>query len=185
MNVRNGEFVNAGQPIADVSASTEVTIKVDVPTTAHRLVTNLTGANIRPAGSKEWVSLKELGGRIKGETNSALASGYESVYLQLGNNGSIVPGTFAEVALMGTPRPGVISVPVGAISEQQGTKFVFVRVDEDGYEKLPVETGASNGLNVEILSGLVPGMEIVSEGAVFVRLAETSGNVPEGHSHNH
>lgn len=185
MNVRNGEFVSAGQPIADVSASTELTIKVDVPTTAHNLVSHLTGANIRPAGSKEWFALKELGGRVKGETNSAFSSGYESVYLQLGNNGSIVPGTFAEIVLMGTPRPGVISVPVGAISEQQGTKFVFVRVDEDGYEKIPVVAGASNGLQVEILSGLAPGMEIVSEGAVFVRLAETSGNVPEGHSHNH
>ena len=58
-------------------------------------------------------------------------------------------------------------------------------VVEDGYEKVPVAIGANNGIYVEILSGLEPGKEIVSEGTVFVRLAETSGNVPEGHSHNH
>ncbi len=38
-------------------------------------------------------------------------------------------------------------------------------------------------MNIEIKSGLKPGDEVVTEGTTFVRLAETSGVVPEGHKH--
>ena len=185
IDVKNGEFVNAGQPIATISESTEITIQADVPTTFRNILNNISGANIRPAGSDKWIALSELGGKIKNNAQITSNSGYEPVYFTAGNNGSLIPGTFVEVALMGTPRQGVISVPVTAISEQQGVKFVYVKLDEDSYEKVPVVIGANNGIYVEILSGLEPGKEIVSEGTVFVRLAETSGNVPEGHSHNH
>ena len=47
-----------------------------------------------------------------------------------------------------------------------------------------VKTGMSNGINIEILSGIDPGMEIVTKGAVIVKLAANSGAVP-GHSHEH
>ena len=185
INVRNGEFVQAGQSLADISESTEITIRADVPATAVDKSRTFSGANMRPAGGQEWISINTLGGNIKSNTGIASNSGYEPVYIELGNTKKLVPGTYVEIALMSTPRPNVISVPVSAISEQQGSKFVFVKVDDDGYEKVPVTTGASNGIDVEILSGLTSGQEIVCEGTVFVRLAETSGNVPEGHSHNH
>ncbi|MDE6460424.1 MAG: efflux RND transporter periplasmic adaptor subunit [Paramuribaculum sp.] len=183
--VKNGEYVNAGQPIALVSESSEITIQAEVPTTFSHILNNISGANVRPAGSERWIPLSDLGGKIKNNSQIVSNSGYEPVYFTAVNNGNLIPGTFVEVALLGTPRPEVISVPVSAISEQQGAKFVFVKVDDDGYEKVPVVTGTSNGISVEILSGLEPGKEIVCEGTVFVRLAETSGNVPEGHSHNH
>lgn len=34
-------------------------------------------------------------------------------------------------------------------------------------------------------SGLKTGDELVTEGATVVKMAESSGAVPEGHSHNH
>lgn len=185
INVKNGEYVASGQPIAEISSDSEIVIKADISSSAKRLLSNISGANIRPVGADMWFGLRELNGKIKGESKYASNSGYESVFISIDNNGLFTPGTFAEIALLGAARQDVISVPVSAISEQQGTRFVFVKVDEDGYEKIPVQIGATDGKKVEIVSGLVPGQEVVSEGTVFVRLAETSGNVPEGHSHNH
>lgn len=63
--------------------------------------------------------------------------------------------------------------------------FVFVKLDDECYTKVPVETGASDGRRVRVTSGLHGGETVVVEGAVTVRLAESSGVVPEGHSHNH
>ena len=78
-----------------------------------------------------------------------------------------------------------MSVPSTSLSEQQGQLFVFVQLDEDCFRKVPVQVGQSNGTDVEILSGLHEGERVVTEGTTFVRLAETSGVVPEGHSHTH
>ena len=107
------------------------------------------------------------------------------VYFTFTNSGSLLPGTPAEVYLLGQAREGVISVPVSAISEQQGRYFVVRKVDEECYEKVPVTLGTSDGARVEILDGVHAGDNIVTKGTVSVRLAESSGVVPEGHSHNH
>ncbi len=121
---------------------------------------------------------------LSGSTVVADRAGYLPVYFSFDNNGKAVPGAFAEVYLVGTPRHNVISVPAEAISEQQGTLFVYVRLDEECYEKRPVITGQSDGVNVEIVSGLNPGEDVVTAGMTFVKLAETTGVVPEGHHHH-
>ena len=76
-------------------------------------------------------------------------------------------------------------MPVSALSEQQGKYFVYVQVHDDAYDKRPVQLGADVGDRVEILAGLEPGEKVVTSGTTFVRLAETSGAAPEGHSPNH
>ena len=111
--------------------------------------------------------------------------GYVPVYFDFANDGSFIPGSYVNVKLLGQPRQDVLSVPVSAVSEQQGAHFIYERLDEDCYRKIPVKLGMSDGINVEILQGLKGGEDIVSEGMVAVRLAESSGVAPEGHSHNH
>lgn len=53
------------------------------------------------------------------------------------------------------------------------------------FRKIPVTIGRSDGSRREILSGISAGDRIVARGTTFVRLAESSGAVPEGHSHSH
>ena len=62
---------------------------------------------------------------------------------------------------------------------------MYVKLDDECYEKRMVKLGLSNGNEVEIVSGLTRRDEVVSRGAIIVKLAEASGAVPEGHSHNH
>jgi multidrug efflux pump subunit AcrA (membrane-fusion protein) len=71
------------------------------------------------------------------------------------------------------------------LTEQQGVYFVYEKIDEEGYRKLPVTIGESDGKRVVIKSGLKGGEAIVTEGAMTVRLAESSGVAIEGHNHNH
>ena len=78
----------------------------------------------------------------------------------------------------------VISVPVSALIEEQGVYSVFVREHEEAYKKVPVTLGADNGSEVQILSGLKAGDEVVTAGAYQIKLASASNAIP-AHTHNH
>lgn len=185
--VREGQYVEAGQPIAVLSGNTRLTLRADLPEKYYNFLPTVTSANYRPTYSKEIVSLADLNGRLVSAPSTAAAtqSGYIPLYFSFNNNGHAVSGAFAEVYLIGAKRSGVIAVPVSAISEQQGQKFVYVQVCDESYEKRPVKLGYTDGKNIEVISGVNPGDRVVSEGMTFVKLAETSGVVPEGHSHTH
>ena len=59
-----------------------------------------------------------------------------------------------------------------------------MKVDDEGYVKRQVKIGESDGERVEILSGLSAGENVVTEGAVHVRLASATAAIP-AHTHNH
>ena len=185
INVNSGEYVAAGQPIATVAESSRLTLQVDVPAAYSPYIPTLRDAVVKPGASSEWITLSDIGGVYGGPSPASASPGYTPVFFSITNNGLFVPGTYVEVMLRGNERADVLTVPAAAISEQQGVKFVYRRLDEDGYEKKPVTTGATDGINVEILGGISAGDEIVTSGVTFVKLAETSGAVPEGHSHHH
>lgn len=186
LSVSSGEYVEPGTLIATVAKNATVTLQALLPEQDVNLLPRISDATFRLSGSDRWLSVSALGGRLTGSAPGAEnLPGYIGVYFTLPNTGDILPGMYAEVRLTGALRPNVLSVPAEAVSEQQGEYFVYRRIDSHGYEKMPVTLGKSDGMKIEILSGIEPGQEIVVSGTSFVKLAESSGNVPEGHSHNH
>lgn len=184
--VEQGQFVDAGTPIATVTANSRMTLRADVPQKLFNQVTSVTNARFRTTYMNTSVDLKDLNGaRTSSEQTISTTPGYIPIYFSFTNNGSIVPGSIAEVYLEGQARQNVITVPVSALSEQQGDYFVYIQLDEEGYQKVPVTIGQSDGKRTEVLSGLHKGDKVVVEGTTTVRLAEKSGVVPEGHSHSH
>lgn len=184
--VQSGQFVEAGQPIAEVSGSNSVALRADVPESRYGFLTQIAGAKFRPSYSDDVIDIKELNGRRTSGASTVAQGGVLPVWFALQNHdGRAVNGAYCDVYLLGKERQGVLSVPVEAISEQQGRHFVYTLVKEGHYKKMPVELGTSDGQRVEILSGLPSGSEVVVKGTTFVRLAETSKIAPPGHSHNH
>lgn len=184
----NNEIISVGTPIATVVRQGRLTLRADVPEKYYSELSGVTSCHILTPGTDRWIYLDELDGRKEGIVSGSQSDGrqgYVTVIFSFVNDGSVSPGSFAEVNLLSGTREGVIAVPAGAITEQQGQTFVYKRLDEHGYEKVPVVCGLTDGKLTEIKSGLQPGDEVVSEGTVFVKLAETKGNAPEGHSHNH
>jgi multidrug efflux pump subunit AcrA (membrane-fusion protein) len=74
-----------------------------------------------------------------------------------------------------------LSVPLSALIEEQGVYSVFLQVDPDHYRKQEVGLGASNGAEVQILSGLQAGDVVVAEGAYHLKLAQASNVLPDHH----
>ena len=78
----------------------------------------------------------------------------------------------------------VISLPHTALTEEQGSFFVYLQLDEEGYKKQLVTLGADNGESVQILSGIKAGDRVVTQGAYQVKLASATNAIP-AHSHEH
>ncbi len=179
--VSEGAYVNAGDALAQISSSADMTLRADLPERYARQAPMLTSARVGFSSADSLFTLT----RSAAPVSATSTPGYVPVYFTFRSDGTIPVGAIADVYLLGRERGNVISVPVEAISEQQGNTFVYVRIDEDCYHKVPVKVGASDGRRAEILSGLESGSDVVVAGATAVRLAESSGVVPEGHSHNH
>lgn len=184
--VQSGQYVEAGAPIATIASSNHLTLQADVPDKYVPMIAGLSGVRIRTASDSEAVDLSSLGAKkINNISNVSLQPGYVPVFYSFTNNGRFVAGMPVEAYLLSDKRENVISVPVSALSEQQGNYYVYVKVDDEGYLKSPVTLGQNDGMRVEITHGLHAGDEVVVSGVTTVRLAEKSGVVPEGHSHNH
>ena len=185
--VKQGEYVLAGQPIATISGNTRLTLRADLPEKYYNLLPSIATANFKPAYSDAVIVLKSLNGTLVSSPTTSVSqqNGYLPIYFSFDNNGSAVPGAFVEVYLLGKTRQNCIVVPIDAVTEQQGTFYVYVKLDSECYEKRLVTLGYSNGSEVEIKSGLHSGEVVVTEGAVIVKIADNSGAVPQGHSHNH
>jgi RND family efflux transporter MFP subunit len=188
LDVTEGQYVEAGFPIATISSSQKLILRADVPERDAAAVRTVSSAKFVTTSSSQVYDLKDLNGRIVTTTAVAGAQqrpGYLPIYFSFDNTGAIISGAYADVYLLTAPRSNVLSVPKEAIVEQQGNHFAYTRLDEEGYQKHKVTLGASDGSNYEIVSGLKAGDEVVTKGAIAVKLAESSGAVPEGHSHNH
>ncbi len=187
IDVVDGQFVESGQTIATISSNTALSLRADLPESSVSFLSGITGARFRPSYSSETIDVIAAGGKLISRPNISTASnGYIPVYFSLPKGDKeIISGTFCEVYLLGRMREGVISVSEASVSEQQGNYFVYVEEKPGHFEKRPVKLGNSDGNRREVLSGVTAGDKVVTNGMTYVRLAETSGVVPEGHSHNH
>lgn len=181
-----GEYVEAGQPIAEISGSKKLTLRADLPEGKAAAAARVSGASFRPTYSSELLDLEKMKGRrVGGDPNAAATGGYIPVYFEFENDGSVVNGALCEVYLRGAEKGRVLAVPVSALSEQQGQMFIYVEAHPGAYRKQPVTLGGNDGHQAEVTSGLKAGERYVAEGVTFLRLAETADAKPEGHTHSH
>lgn len=183
--VQTGQYVEVGAPIATVSALKNLTLTAQLPARHSSILADFADARVVDSQTGRTAMISELKGRQLNSNVSAGAAGYVPVVFTFANDGQWVPGTAVEVYLMGNSTREALTVPQSALCEQQGSYFVFIRLDEDCYLKQPVTIGVSDGQRVEILAGLKGGEDVVASGVTTVRLAENSGAIPEGHSHSH
>ena len=184
--VVSGQFVDAGTPLAIITKSSRLTLRADVPSRYLSSLPTVTTANFRPENSDSSFSIASLGGTLVSQGNyAASSSGFIPLYFSFEGNGTTLPGAYAEVFLVGTPRENVLTLPISSLVELQGNKYVYEVHDGHAYEKKLVKTGVSDGKRIEILEGVTPGETIVTKGASVVRMAETSAIAPPGHTHNH
>lgn len=183
--VKEGDYVQVGQPLVSITQNRKLYLKADVSERYYADLPAITSANFCTPYDDKVYSLADLSGRL---LSYGKAAGQNSRYLpvtfEFDNRGNMVPGSFVEVYLLGKTQEGVISLPRTALTEEQGSFFVYLQLDEECYRKQLVSVGADNGERVQILSGLQPGQKVVVKGAYQVKLAGATNAIP-AHSHEH
>lgn len=186
LNVKEGQYVQAGEVIASIGKGDATVVRVDVPKSLYSKIPEITDLIIDIPGQENFSVVSRSGRRLgsvpAGESSDNGA--YIPVYFSLPASG-LPAGESFTAYLVGKERQNVITLPVSALSEQQGKFYVYEQHEGEHFDKRPVTLGDSDGLRVEILEGVEPGDVIVTTGVQAVRLAETSAVAPQGHTHNH
>ena len=156
--VKEGDYVSVGTPLATVLSGNSMYLKADV---SERYLSRLPGvksANFRLSYSDKVFSTAGLNGRLLGYGRSTdETNAYIPVTFAINASDDILAGAYAQIWLLSEERDGVISLPVEAITEEQGHNFVYIQLDRE---------------------------TVVTHGAIHVKLASASNAIP-AHSHSH
>ncbi len=186
-----GEPVDPDKPLAEILDLTEVYALARVPEVLAGRLRRGQPAHITVAAASGDTFPAEL------EHLGAVAdpvSGTVEAAFHVANPGlKLRPGMRAEFSIVTAKRTDVTSVPRGAVQGTPAHRFVYVK-DFDlphAFVKTPVVTGASNDRRVEIVSGLFPADEVVTQGAYSLAFAgggtlslKEALDAAHGHEHN-
>lgn len=183
--VKEGDYVTVGQTLATIAQDNILYLYADIPERYYGYMNKIVSANFTTVYGNQVYELDSMNGQ-KVSYSRALASGsgYSTMTFSFKNDGTLVPGSFANIYLLAENKPNTIAIPNEALVEEQGLYFVFIKMCEESYSKRQVKTGASNGKEVEITDGIHSGDNVVIKGAYHVKLASTSASLP-AHSHSH
>ena len=181
--VKEGDYVSVGQPLATVTQNNRLFLRADVSERYYKYLNGITSANFKTPYDNQVYELEALNGKLLSYGKSA-GSFYIPVTFSFDNKGDIMPGSFVEIYLLSKPMENTIALPIEALTEEQGLYFIYIQKCAESYRKQEVKLGASNGKEVEILSGVNPGDKVVVKGAYHVKLASASNALP-AHSHEH
>jgi len=185
LNISEGQYVETGQLLVTISSNKVLLLRADVPQQFYDLLKEIETANFRPAYTDQTYSIEDLNGRLLAKGSSVAENDhYIPVYFEVKNDGSLLEGAYAEFFLKTTSKANSLTVPVSAISEEQGAHYLYVQVTGESFTKRAVSPGDNDGRKVEIIEGLFPGERIVTEGVMLLKAASTVTSVA-GHGHAH
>jgi len=183
--VKEGDYVEAGQPLMVITQNQHLYLRAEVPERYWSTLSRITCAKFRTSYSEKLYDITDMGGHVQSYAHSASSgSAYLPIIFEFNNTGDVVQGSYAEIFLITDEKKNAMTIPLTALTEEQGIHYIYIRVDEDGYRKQVVTLGQNDGVRVEVLQGLEGGEEVVVKGAIQVKLASASNAIP-AHTHNH
>jgi len=186
LNVQNGSYVTAGQPLMIISQNKTLMIHAELPVKYASLLASVKSANIIDSQLDRTWMLEELGGRVLSFGKAAEPGGYLlPLNLEIQNDGSFVAGEVVGLYLKAMGSDPKLTVPNSALLEEQGTFFVWVQITPELFEKRGITTGATDGMETEVLQGLTAEDRIVTKGAIMIKLAQATGTLDAHSGHVH
>jgi len=185
LNVSEGQYVETGQLLVTISSDRRLLLRADVPQQHYGQLQRIVTANFRPAFTRRVYSVEELDGKLLARGSSVAENDhYIPLYFEVTNDGTLLEGAYAEFYLLADSRENCILVPVTAILEEQGNHYAYLQVTGESYSKSAVVTGESDGIQVEVVSGIHAGDRVVTRGAMLLKAASMV-TFEAGHEHSH
>ena len=171
VHVVTGEPVDPDKPLAEIIDLAKVYALARVPESLAGLLKRGQLAQIRVAAVSGETFSAEL--EHFGAVADPISGTIEAAFRVANPDLTLRPGMRAEFSIVTAKRTDVTSVPRAALQGTPANRFVYVK-DFDlphAFVKASVVTGASNDRYVEIISGLLPSDEVVTQGAYSLAFA--------------
>ena len=184
--VKNGSYVEAGQPVLVISKNMTLILTADVPQKYASVLESIRSANIRTSNDSRMFTLEQLNGKVISYGKSTNTNNYLiPVTIQIENKNNFIPGSLVEIYLKTITNIQAVTIPNSSLLEEQGINFVYVQVTPELFEKREVLVGMTDGIRSEILRGISPDERIVATGAILIKLAQSSGTLDAHSGHIH
>jgi multidrug efflux pump subunit AcrA (membrane-fusion protein) len=76
-----------------------------------------------------------------------------------------------------------VLIPKEAVLDNEGSKIIYVLLSGETFQRRQVELGDEYGENVAVLSGVMPGQRVVTQGAYQLKLQELRPVDAGAHTH--
>lgn len=171
VHVVPGQPVDPDKPLAEILDLTKVYAIARVPEHLAGRLQRGQRAHITVAAASGEVFPAELEhlGAIADPASGTMEAAFRVANPAL----KLRPGMRAEFSIVTARRADVTSVPRAALQGTPANRFVYVKDFDlpNAFVKTPVVTGESNDRFVEIVSGLLPADEVVTQGAYSLAFA--------------
>jgi HlyD family secretion protein len=167
-DVDTGHLTRPGSeapPLFTVARTDVVTVAVDIPETYATDVNK---------GDRATVKLQAMKGRtVEGTVTRsawALDSKTRTIRTEIdipNPGGKLRPGLYAYATVVVEEHKDVLTIPTTAVLPEKDKSFCVVVVDGKAVRK-PIETGLSDGIRTEVVSGLVGGETVVKANAASI-----------------
>lgn len=191
-HVKVGQPIEPDAELLDISERSEMWAVAKIPENEAAAIN---------VGTKARISIPALGGEpIEAElTRFGIAAdrkaGTVEGIFQISNadENTLQPGMRAEFSIIVGIRDDVMAVPRSALQGDPSKRVVFVKDFDlpNAFVKAPVEVGEQNDGFIEIVNGLFPGDEVVTQGSYSLGFAgggsvslKEALDAAHGHEHN-
>jgi len=180
-----GEMAAAGTPLITVMETTSLVAKAHLPQGDAQALKVGAVANVTIAGVE-----KPVEGKVT-LVSPALDPGSTTVevWVKIDNKkGELKPGTAARIAIAAQTAQDAIVIPASAILKDDAGKTMVMVVENSAAKKREVSTGIKDGDDIQIVSGLKAGEQVITSGSygledgtkVKVAAAEDKKDEPAG-----
>ncbi len=184
--VSPGQSVGAGTPLARLVKPHPVWLDVALrPEDAGRLKGNPFGLFVRrPSDAEPLVIPREAVRLVSRAPEVDARTATVGVLLEVARPASELPiGSAVEAEIVVGDKQRGIVVPTSALIDDAGVLVAYQQVSGESFARREVRVLARQGSSA-LVSGLKPGMRLVTQGAAAIRRASLlSAGAPEGHVH--
>ncbi len=159
--VDQGEYIQAGSPVADIVNAKTLRINLNVPEMDVRFVKPGDKARIIVDAypDREWTGTVDF---VAVKADPATRT-FKARVIVDNADGAIRPGMLARAALLRREIPDALAVPIYVIQDKGGERVVYVA--EDGFARArTVKPGAMEKDRVQIVEGLAAGDKLIVSG---------------------
>lgn len=182
-----GSSVAEGQELFHIVSLDRLWLEVQVPEADAARLKQPAGLWFEPQGTGQSLELSpRTGARFMG-IGSAITPDRRTLPFLVSfpnQNLGLRAGATGKVRVQLGATTQALAIPVAALQEEDGLSIAYVQAGGERFERRILALGVRDGEFVQVLSGVQKGERVATRGAHLVRLAASSGKVPQhGHAH--